>query len=160
MLRTLAVVGAMAVVLGLVPGRATAEEARAREGKVRGTVITVGEDRVVIQKAEEGGQMTLEPRWLGGGRGRDKEQIAYFHTLKQGDKVEATWKLDEGTHYCVQSITKLDADGRPIRADEGKAEPGQEKPVAVQIHELRAEVTALRQEIMALREMLAKALQK
>lgn len=80
-----------------------------REGRVRGTVITVGEERLVVQRAE-GGQLSLEPRWVKTGNkwGRDQEQIAFFQTLKQGDQIEAAWKLDEGTHYCVQEIKKGD----------------------------------------------------
>ncbi|MDH7570773.1 MAG: hypothetical protein QHJ73_14425 [Armatimonadota bacterium] len=82
-------------------------------GHFRGTVITAAGERVVIQKAE-GGQMTLEPRWLGGGRGRDRRQIEYFGTLKQGDTVEGTYKLDEGTHYCVVGITRVGPDGKAV----------------------------------------------
>lgn len=128
-----------------------------KEGRARGTVITTSGERLVIQKAE-GGQMTLEPKWVQveGKWGRDQEQIAFFRSLKQGDQIEANWRLDEGTHFCVTRIAKLDAEGRSVQP-QGR---GEQQPLIAELHALRTEIAGLRQEIAALRELVAKLVEQ
>jgi hypothetical protein len=141
----------------------------AKEGEVRGEVITVGEDRVVIAK-KEGGQMTLEAGWkqVEGKWGRDQQQIAFFKTLKPGDQVGAVWKLDEGTHFCVQRMVKFGPDGKPV-ADVGPGQPRREEPRKEEprregdaggVNALREEIRSLRNEIAQLRELVMKLLEQ
>jgi TolA-binding protein len=34
--------------------------------------------------------------------------------VKPGDRVMAMWQLDEGTHYVIRGISKLDAEGQAL----------------------------------------------
>jgi len=142
-----------------------AQAEHAKEGEVKGKVIVVGEDRVVIAK-DSGAQMTLEAGWKKVAHNkwvRNPEQMEYFQTFKPGDMVGATWRLDEGTHFCVQRIAKLDAHGKPIRHDqarEAKDKPREGGEVVHQLHALRGEVAQLRKDIAELRELLKKALEE
>jgi hypothetical protein len=94
---------------------AAGPEDGARQGLVTGAVITAGEGRVVVAK-DGGGQMTLEPMWLRrqGKWDRDVWHDLVSQGLKPGDRVMAMWQLDEGTHYVIRGITKLDAEGQAL----------------------------------------------
>jgi len=90
---------------------------RERAGVVRGTVITTGEDRVVLERVEAGGQFTLEAGFVktdGGKWVRNPHQLALIRTLKPGDKLVARWQLGEGNHFMIQEMAKLGADGKPL----------------------------------------------
>ena len=94
---------------------AAGPEDGARQGLVTGSVITAGEGRVVVAK-DGGGQITLEPTWLRnqGKWDRDPWHALMSQGVKPGDRVMAMWQLDEGTHYVIRGITKLDAEGQGL----------------------------------------------
>jgi hypothetical protein len=87
----------------------------ARQGLLTGTVISAGEGRVVVAK-EGGGQITLEPMWLRrqGKWDRDPWHDLTSQGVKPGDRVMAMWQLDEGTHYVIRGISKLDPEGQAL----------------------------------------------
>jgi hypothetical protein len=94
---------------------AAGPEDGARQGLVTGSVITASEGRVVLAK-DDGGQVTLEPMWLRrqGKWDRDVWHDLVSQGLKPGDKVMAMWQLDEGTHYVIRGISKLDTEGQAL----------------------------------------------
>jgi hypothetical protein len=76
-------------------------------GTANGTVVTAGEDRLVLQ-TNEGGQMSLEvgkvkheEEWV-----PNADQVALLKTLKQGDKVRVAWGQDHTGHYFIREIAK------------------------------------------------------
>lgn len=94
---------------------ADAGEERARQGLVRGQVIATSEGRVVVADAE-GGQMTLEPNWIrrNGEWVQDPFCGVFAAGLNPGDEIIAMWMLDEGTHYVVRGISKIDPEGQAL----------------------------------------------
>jgi hypothetical protein len=95
--------------------RAVGPENGTRQGLVTGSVITTGEGRVVIAK-DGSGQITLEPTWVRqqGKWDRDAWHALMSQGLKSGDRVLAMWQLDEGTHYVIRGISKLDPEGQAL----------------------------------------------
>lgn len=123
---------------------------QARQGFVTGKVITTGEGRVVVA-SEEGGQMTLEPSWI---RRQGKFQRDPFHELfgqgvKAGDEVIAMWELDEGTHYVIRGISKIDPAGQALALVLMQA----------QLRETYQQINQLQNQINDLQNMLRKALE-
>jgi hypothetical protein len=94
---------------------AAGPEDGARQGLVTGSVITAAEGRVVVAK-DGGGQITLEPTWVRtqGKWDRDPWHALMSQGVKPGDRVMAMWQLDEGTHYVIRGISKLDAEGQAL----------------------------------------------
>jgi len=87
----------------------------ARQGLVTGTVVTADEGRVVVT-SDAGGQVTLEPAWMrrNGEWVRDPFHEVFAQGLQPGDRVVALWELDEGTHFVLRGISKLDAEGQAL----------------------------------------------
>jgi len=94
---------------------AAGPECGARQGLLTGAVITAGEGRVVVAK-DGGGQVTLESAWLrrDGKWDRDPWQDLTSQGVKPGDQVLAMWQIDEGTHYVLRGITKVDPQGQAL----------------------------------------------
>ena len=94
---------------------AAGPEDGARQGLVTGSVITAAEGRVVLAK-DGGGQITLEPTWVRqqGKWDRDPWHALMSQGVKPGDRVMAMWQLDEGTHYVIRGISKLDTEGQAL----------------------------------------------
>lgn len=112
--------------------------------KGKGTVITVGEDRVVVQKAE-GGQITLEARFtpVNGKWVRSQACLDYMKTLKQGDQIEYECREGEGNHFMTLALVKQQTDT-----------PENEMLA------LKADVASLRGEMRLLREMVERYLRE
>ncbi len=81
----------------------------ARQGLIRGTVITADDSRVVVAK-DEGGQMTLEATvfWRWGTMLRDPFQKLACGEIRAGEKVTAIWEIGEGMHYILRGIATDD----------------------------------------------------
>jgi len=136
---------------------------RPREGVARGTVITTGEDRVVIERLEAGGQMALEVGWVKNDAGkwvRNQHQLELIASLKQGDKIVARWKLGEGAHYMIQEMGKLGADGKPVRRVAATRNTPKETDLSYEVRHLKSEIAGLKKEIAELRELLQKVLER
>ncbi|MFQ6098487.1 MAG: hypothetical protein ACE5O2_12245 [Armatimonadota bacterium] len=84
---------------------ASSAVAYVKEGHTRGTVVAVGEDRIVVQ-ADEGGQMTFEVAKVKDGDVwvRDRGQMAQLKTIKKGQKVEVKWGQDHAGHFYVVAL--------------------------------------------------------
>ncbi len=123
---------------------------QARQGFVAGKVITTGEGRVVIA-SDEGGQMTLEPSWIRrqGKYDRDPFHMLFGEGLKAGDEVIAMWELDEGTHYIIRGISKVDPAGQALALVLMQA----------QLRETYQQINQLQNQINELQNMLRKALE-
>jgi preprotein translocase subunit YajC len=83
------------------------------EGTTRGTVIVVGEDRLVVQAAE-GGQMTFEVAMVKDGDQwvKNGAQLAQLKTIKQGATVEVHWGRDHTNHYYIIELKSQEGPGR------------------------------------------------
>jgi len=124
---------------------------QARQGIVRGKVITTGEGRVVVA-LDEGGQMTLEPTWIrrGGKYERDPFHALFSQGLKAGDEIIAMWELDEGTHYIIRGISTVDPAGQALALALMQAH----------LRETYQQINQLENKINELQNMLRKALEK
>lgn len=113
--------GVILLVGVVVPLVVLAQEQQARDGKVEGQVITIGEDRIVIEKGE-GGQMTLEAGWVQreGQWVRNEEHFRFFKSLKQGDRIVAGWVIDGG-HYFIREIVRA-GEGEEEQATQGRVQ--------------------------------------
>lgn len=180
-MKTASVLGLAVLVLGLALQAARAEEAAKpgrqpaaqNESLVKGTVITVGEaGRLIIQK-EEGGQMTLEPRFVRveGRMQGHPEIIKFVNTLKQGDKVEAFVRPGDGGHFMNWGIAKPDGEmvGRlpaqpggvwPVAAAGGEGGRRPDAAPAEELRALRSEIGDLRKEVAALKELVSKLVER
>jgi len=123
----------------------------ARQGLVTGTVITAGEGRVVLAR-DGGGQITLEPMWLRrqGKWDRDVWHDLVSQGLKPGDKVMAMPQLDEGTHYVIRGISKLDPEGQALAV----------VLLQTELRESYQQITQLQDQIGQLQHMLNQLMQQ
>ncbi|MFQ5809165.1 MAG: hypothetical protein ACE5JM_06065 [Armatimonadota bacterium] len=93
------------MVLVLVVLVSASASAYVKEGTARGTVVAVGEGRLVLQ-TDEGGQMTVEVATVQDGdrRIKDHGQLAQLKTIKQGQKLEVKWGQDHTGHYSIVQV--------------------------------------------------------
>lgn len=123
--------------------------ARAREGVVQGKVITSSEGRIVVA-ATDGSQMTLEPIWVRRNNQsvRDPAQVAFARALKPGDEIVALWGLDEGTHYVMRGVAKVDPAGQALGLALTQAE----------LREAYQQINQLQEQIRDLRRLIEQGL--
>jgi len=126
----------------------------ARQGIITGTVIATGEGRIVVGK-EGGGQVTLEPQWVRrqGKWGRNPFHELFAQGLQPGDEVVAMWELDEGTHFVIRGISKVDPEGQALAATLLQAELRESYQM---IRELQDQIGGLRGQVNKLLEELKK----
>lgn len=93
-----------------------ASSAAASEPEASGTLVGVvtgkGQNWIVV-KPEQGASERFMARWIGGppdrGGGLDKEIVAKIARVKEGDKVEVKWIMDERKR--VVGLTVLEGAG-------------------------------------------------
>lgn len=138
---------------------AQGKPALARNGVIQGKVVTAGEGRIVVAAAD-GAQMTLEPAWIRrqGKWGRDPDQEAFANQCRPGEEIVAVWQIDEGTHYVMRGVARVDAPGQAAALALAQA---QMRETAQQVNQLQDQVGQLRgmldQLIHAVRELQPKA---
>ena len=114
----------------------------ARNGVAQGKVVPTGEGRIVLALAD-GSQMTLEPAWIrrNGKWQHDPDQEGFAAQCKPGDEIIAMWALDEGTHYIIRGVSRLDGPGQAASQALMQA---QLREAYQQINQLQDQVAALR----------------
>jgi len=121
-------------------------------GLLTGTLITAGEDRVVVAQ-DAGGQVTLEAPWIRrrGQHERDPFYGLLAQDLKPGDKVIAMWQLGEGTHFITRGLAKRDSEGQALALVLLQAEL---RETYNQVNELENQISGLRSLIERLLEQI------
>jgi len=92
----------------VVAGQAVAQ----KEGGSIGKVITIGEDRIVLEVHNKG-QMTFEVQTVQDGDQRvpDRAQLAQIKTLKAEQMVHVKWVQAHDGHYYIQEMFAGPAEG-------------------------------------------------